>query len=118
MMRWLVPQVREGLCYDLFVIAAVARRAGQRQDGDHGVQKLAGKRVHVLFLHQANQGNEEFSEANPAGLDWSQESGGANSRPPAPARANPSLIQPWTLALPVLRCLPASGESDRRRAWQ
>ena len=68
MMRWLVPQVREGLRDDLFVIAAVARRAGQRQDGDHGVQKLVGKSVQVLFLHQANQGNEEFSETNPAGL--------------------------------------------------
>ena len=42
-----VPQIGEGLRDDLLVIAAVAWRAGQRQDGDHRAEELVGKRSHV-----------------------------------------------------------------------
>ena len=43
-----MPQVGQGLRDDLLVIAAVARRAGQRQDGDHRAEEFVGQGSHVL----------------------------------------------------------------------
>jgi hypothetical protein len=42
----------------------------------------------------------------PSGLDWPSESNGKTSRPPAPARANPSLMQPCPPQLSALHPSP------------
>jgi hypothetical protein len=42
-----MPHIGQGLRVDVFVIAAISGRAGQRQDGDHGTEELVGKDSHV-----------------------------------------------------------------------